>query len=29
MKSTIKTRLIAGCVLLLVVIAVACSYGLN
>jgi hypothetical protein len=29
MKWTIKTRLIAGCVLLLVVIAVACTYGLG
>jgi methyl-accepting chemotaxis protein len=29
MKWTIKTRLISGCVLLLVVIAVACTYGLS
>jgi len=28
MKWTIKTRLITGCVVLLVVIAIACSYGL-
>src|SRR5882672_8400123 len=29
MKWTIKTRLIAGCALLLVVIAAACAYGLR
>ena len=29
MKWTIKTRLITGCVVLLVVIAIACSYGLQ